>query len=162
MWVSWSNELPEIPWMFDPFVSFYRSSLSYYLCASEQIFLSLILTAQSQYSHSGSLLQHHCNSIAVTTCIITKASATSVHWWQLWGESHWPRLIPAGKLVTQGWWVPLCGGQRPISLEYQICTVHTHLTLWYSSNWNDSLNSCNSTQLVGAYPHPWMLRFNHI
>ena len=32
-------------------------------------------------------------SIAVTTGIITNASATSVHWWWLWGEGHWPRLI---------------------------------------------------------------------
>ena len=28
------------------------------------------------------------------------------------------------------------GGQRPISLEYQICPPAT--TIWYSSNWNDT------------------------
>ena len=25
---------------------------------------------------------------------------SSVHWWRLWGERNWPRLIPAGKLVS--------------------------------------------------------------
>ena len=47
--------------------------------------------------------------ISVTTGIITKVSAIAVHWWRLWGEGHWPRLIS---------------------------NLHTHNTIWYSSDWN--------------------------
>ena len=51
------------------------------------------------------------------------ASATSKHWWWLWGEGHWPRLIP---------------------------NLHTHLTIWYSSNWNAPHLSWNAPARVAT------------
>ena len=50
-------------------------------------------------------------AIAVTTAcnhstgIVTKVSPNSEHWWRLWREGHWPKLISI--LHTHQWWATI-------------------------------------------------------
>ena len=80
-------------------------------CQSPVLSWPLIISiCWSPHYHCWKVILGGGQGIAVTTGIITNASATSVHWWWLWGECHWPWLIS---------------------------NLHTHHIIWYSSNWND-------------------------
>ena len=84
----------------------------------------------------------HCWQL-VTTCKVNTNVALLQHPPPAYGG----RASPPGGPTLHGGWASMHGGQRPISLEYQIYPPSSP-NIWYSSNWN----ACPSDGAASPFP----------